>query len=122
MPFTNTSVKSSTSSEKSSTSSEKPSSYTSKKYTLGKTRNVVGVLLKDNKTRKNVMTAQQNLKKKTISQIKEYLKDHNLIKVGSTAPTDVLKEMYVSAMLTGDVTNSNQDILLHNFLKSEENK
>ena len=115
MPYTNTSVKS-------STSSEKPSSYTSKKYTLGKKHNIVGVLLKDNKTRKNVMTAQQNLKKKTISQIKEYLKDHNLIKVGSTAPTDVLKEMYVSAMLTGDVTNSNQDILLHNFLKSEENK
>jgi uncharacterized membrane-anchored protein len=79
-------------------------------------------LLKDNKTRKNVMTAHQNLKKKSISQIKEYLKDHNLIKVGSTAPTDVLKQMYESAMLTGEITNSNQDILLHNFLKSEENK
>ena len=115
MPYTNTSVKS-------STSVEKPSSYTSKKYTLGKKHNIVGVLLKDNKTRKNVTTAQQNLKKKSVSQIKEYLKDHNLIKVGSTAPIDVLKEMYVSAMLTGDVTNSNQDILLHNFLKSEENK
>ena len=104
------------------TSADPPSSYVSKKYTLGKKHNVVGVLLKDSKTRKNVMTAHQNLKKKSISQIKEYLKDHNLIKVGSTAPQDVLKEMYVSAMLTGEVTNSNQDILLHNFLKSEENK
>jgi hypothetical protein len=105
------------------TSADPPSSYVSKKYTLGKTHNnVVGVFLKDSKTRKNVMTAHQNLKKKSISQIKEYLKDHNLIKVGSTAPQDVLKEMYVSAMLTGEVTNSNQDILLHNFLKSEENK
>ena len=104
------------------TSVDPPSSYVSKKYTLGKKHNVVGVFLKDSKTRKNVMTAHQNLKKKSISQIKEYLKDHNLIKVGSTAPQDVLKEMYVSAMLTGEVTNSNQDILLHNFLKSEENK
>ena len=102
--------------------SQSQSQNVSKKYTLGKKHNVVGVLLKDSKTRKNVMTAHQNLKKKSISQIKEYLKDHNLIKVGSIAPQDVLKEMYVSAMLTGDVTNSNQDILLHNFLKSEENK
>ena len=121
MPFTNTPVKSNTS-EKPSSCSSSYTSYTSKKYTLGKKHNIVGVLLKDNKTRKNVTTAQQNLKKKSVSQIKEYLKDHNLIKVGSTAPIDVLKEMYVSAMLTGDVTNSNQDILLHNFLKSEENK
>jgi hypothetical protein len=120
MSYTNTPLTSSV--QSCSPSDEKTSSYTSKKYTLGKKHNIVGVLLKDNKTRKNVMTAHQNLKKKTISQIKEYLKDHNLIKVGSTAPTDVLKEMYVSAMLTGDVTNSNQDILLHNFLKSEENK
>ena len=89
------------------------------KYTLGKTNQTVGVLLKDNKTRKNIMTAQTNLRQKNIQQIKEYLKDHNLIKVGSNAPTDVLRKMFESAMLTGEITNSNKDILLHNFMKSD---
>jgi hypothetical protein len=107
--------------QSSSPSVEKQNSYVSKKYTLGNKHNIVGVLLKDNKTRKNVTTAQQNLKQKSISQIKEYLKDRNLIKVGSSAPPDVLKQMFESAMLTGEITNSNEDILLHNFMKSEEN-
>ena len=89
------------------------------KYTLGKINKTVGVLLKDNKTRKNIMNAQTNLRQKNIQQIKEYLKDHNLIKVGSSAPTDVLRKMFESAMLTGEITNSNKDILLHNFMKSD---
>jgi hypothetical protein len=88
------------------------------KYTLGKQNQTIGVLLKDNKTRKNIMTAQKNLRQKNISQIKEYLKDHNLIKVGSSAPSDVLRKMFESAMLAGEITNSNKDILLHNFMKT----
>ena len=62
-----------------------------KKYTLGKTKNnrTVGILIKDRNTRKQVLTAQRELKKKSVNDIKTYLKDHNLIKVGSNAPNDV---------------------------------
>jgi hypothetical protein len=40
-----------------------------------------------------------------------------MMKVGSSAPTDVVRRMYEASMLTGEVTNNNKDILLHNFLK-----
>ena len=93
-----------------------------KKYILGKTKNnrTVGILIKDRNTRKQVLTAQRELKKKSVNDIKTYLKDHNLIKVGSNAPNDVLRKMYESSMLAGEITNSNSDTLLHNLLKDDK--
>jgi hypothetical protein len=93
-----------------------------KKYTLGKTKNnrTVGILIKDRNTRKQVLTAQRELKKKSVNDIKTYLKDHNLIKVGSNAPNDVLRKMYEASMLAGEITNSNSDTLLHNLLKDNK--
>ena len=93
-----------------------------KKYTLGKTKNnrTVGVLIKDRNTRKQVLTAQRELKKKSVNDIKTYLKDHNLIKVGSSAPNDVIRKMYEASMLAGEITNSNTDTLLHNLMKDDK--
>jgi len=93
-----------------------------RKYILGRSKNntTVSVLIKDRGTRKKVLTAQKDLKRKNINDIKTYLREHNLIKTGSNAPNDVLRKLYESAMLSGEITNSNSETLLHNF--SKENK
>ena len=93
-----------------------------RKYQLGRsaTKRTIGVLIKDRGTRKRILTAQKELKRRNINDIKLYLREHNLIKTGSNAPNDVLRKLYESAMLSGEITNNNADILLHNLSKESK--
>ena len=93
-----------------------------RKFTLGKSDKLrrVSVLIKDRQTRKNIINSQKELKKTTITDIKKYLRQHGMIKVGSTCPSDILRKTFESAVLTGEVTNTNKEILLHNFLSSDK--
>jgi hypothetical protein len=95
----------------------------SRKYTVGKSKlkRMVSVLLKDRATRKKIIGAFKDLKKNNINDVKKYLREHNLIKIGSGAPNDVVRKMYESAMMAGEITNNNQEMLLHNFIKDDKN-
>jgi uncharacterized membrane-anchored protein len=95
-----------------------------KKYTIGKSqiKRQIGILLKDHTTRKNIIDAQKELKRKSIPEIKNYLREHNLIKIGTSAPNDVIRKIYESAMLTGDVINNDVDTMLHNLSKETDIK
>ena len=65
--------------------------------------------------------AYRDLKHQPIHEIKTYLNEHNLIKIGSKAPNDVIRKLYENSKLTGDVFNLNNDTLLYNLVKSDNN-
>lgn len=112
--------------ERNNKEKDKPKKYlkktTKQKYTLGKSNNLrrVSVLIKNRQTRKNVIDAQKEIKKTDITDVRKYLRQHGMIKVGSTCPSDILRKTFESAILTGEVNNTNKETLLHNFLSGAD--
>lgn len=77
----------------------------------------ISVLVSNKTIRKNVTTQTHLLKQESIHNIKKFLIKKGFIKVGSTAPNDVLRKMYESIMLVGgEIKNHNPDNLLYNYL------
>jgi len=92
-----------------------------KKFKLGKQPgNIVGVLIKNNDTRKNIQKEHGLLKNKQLADVKKYLVEKNLIKIGSTAPPGVIRNIYEASMLSGEVENVGKGIGLHNFLEDKK--
>jgi hypothetical protein len=102
--------------------SRKIKTTTLRKFMLGKSKTTrsIGVLIKNNNTKRNVIHKMKELKHLPLKQIKEGLQKSNLIKCGSNAPNDVLRKMYESSILAGDIINVNKDLILHN-LANEKN-
>ena len=102
------------------TKNVKKSGRVTQKMKLGKIGKKVSVLINDNTTRKNIRNEKHLLNITPIKKVKEYLKQNNLLEVGSTAPDDVLRSIYTNAKLSGELENRNGDILLNNYIKGEE--
>ena len=66
-----------------------------------------------------VTDSYKELKTHEINDVKKYLRNRGLIRIGNTTPHDILRKIYESSILSGDVTNNNKDILLHNLLNEE---
>jgi hypothetical protein len=88
-----------------------------KTFKLGKSGRTISVLIKNNKTRKKVEDKKTEHKKTHLSTIKNYLKEKNLIRFGTTAPSKLLREMFETSELCGGISNQNKDVLIHNFDK-----
>jgi len=95
---------------------------TKRKYTLGKSPKYrkVGILIKGRQTKKNIINSHKKLKHTDIHQIKKYLKKRGMLKTGSSCPDEILRKIYESAMLSGEVNNTNKNTLIHNFLNDDE--
>jgi hypothetical protein len=95
---------------------------TIKIYKLGKNKKTrsISVLIKSGKTRKLVKDEHNVLRKKCLAEIKLYLRKHNLIKIGSAAPEDVIRKLYEDSFLAGNIYNKNPENLLHNYLNEGE--
>ena len=87
-------------------------------FKLGKRGNNVSVLIKNNVTRRKVKREHGILKQKNMAEIKKYLYDRNLLRIGSIAPPDVLRTMYEQSILAGDITNVGMNTTLQNFLET----
>ena len=88
-----------------------------KKIKVGKNKRTksVDVLIENIHTRKLNKDKFQLFKKTNISTIKNYLKNRQLIKVGSNAPNTLIRYMYENIKECGDVINDNKTNLIHNF-------
>jgi hypothetical protein len=88
-------------------------------YKLGKSKMLpkVAVLVSNKTIRNNISTKSQLLKQTPIEEVKKHLIKQGLIKVGTTAPNDVLRKMYESSVLMcGELTNHNSENLLYNYM------
>jgi hypothetical protein len=90
-----------------------------RKYALGKskTQPKISVLISNRTIRNNIMTKTQAFKQVHIDEIKRFLVKKGFIRVGSSAPNDVLRKMYETAsLMCGEIDNHNPDNLLYNYL------
>ena len=85
-----------------------------------KKNKTVQIWIACNKTRKQRSEEHDTIKKTNLTTVKNYLKSHRLIKVGTTAPTNLLRQIYENAKSYGDVTNENKENLLYNFEKDSD--
>lgn len=90
-----------------------------KHRTLGKYKGKISVLIKNYESRKQVEKECVLLKQTPIGVIKDFLLKRGFIKVGSSAPDFVLRHMYESCFLSGDINNLNGENLLHNYLQND---
>jgi len=90
---------------------------TTRKYRIGKDskKGVVGILIKDRRTRKRILDAQRTIRRTHISDMKKYLHTHGLMRAGSLAPNDIIRKMYESSVMSGDIFNNDNEILAYNF-------
>ena len=88
------------------------------KYKLGKKPDAkhIGLLIKNRETQKKIRQEVSQLKQRPIQDVKNFLREKNLIKLGSQAPNDVLRKLYEDSELAGEITNTNNNNLVHNYL------
>ena len=98
----------------------KRTSNTVKQYaSFGKSKGTVRVLIKDREMYAKIDRDKKKIDKRTMPDIREYLRKRGLYKIGSSAPDDILREIYKNAILTGEVENNNSSTLMHNFLNEK---
>lgn len=88
-------------------------------YKVGRSKvfSKIAVLISNKTIRNNIMDKSQQLKQMPINDIRKYLVKQGFIRVGSSAPNDVLRKMYeTTKLICGEVENHNTDNLLYNYL------
>jgi hypothetical protein len=83
----------------------------------------VSVLVSNKTLRNNTNLQIMNLRETPIREVKQYLKKQGLIKVGTSTPNDVLRQMYECAnLICGEVKNQSSENLLYNYFNDIDEK
>lgn len=90
-----------------------------KRFNVGKNKTLkkVGIFLKNNYTKRQNEDTKTNWKRTNLKTVKNYLKKQNLIRYGSTAPNELMREIYEVSQMCGGVNNKNGKILVNNFIQ-----
>ena len=93
-----------------------------KKFNVGRnhTQKKVGVFIKSDEMRRKINDEKVEIQRSNIKTVKNYLKTQNLIKYGSEAPNELLREIFSSSKLCGDVFNINGQSLVHNYMNHQD--
>ena len=87
-----------------------------RKYHLGKKNGKLGLFIPNKKTQKEKSEMIKKINSTENDVMKKTLKEQGLIQVGSSAPSEVIRNIYNNSQLAGIVINENKDILLSNLL------
>lgn len=76
----------------------------------------VSVLVSNKTLRSQANLRRTQLRETPISDVRQYLRKHGFIKVGTATPNEVLRQMYENVqMICGEVQNHNPENLLYNY-------
>jgi len=92
-------------------------------YKVGKSSIIskVSVLISNKTIRNNIMDKTQTIKMHPIAEMKRFLIKKGFIRVGTSAPNDIIVKMYETANLVcGEIENHNADNLLFNYMNDIE--
>lgn len=91
-------------------------------YRIGKSKvNPLVSVLVSNKTLRNEANLRKlALKETPMPEVKQYLRKHGFLKIGTATPNDVIRQMYENVKLVcGEVHNHNPDNLLYNYFNEK---
>ena len=87
-------------------------------FRIGKSKinPLISVLVSNKTLRNEANLKKQALKETPMPEVKQYLRKHGFVKVGTSTPNDILRQMYENVKLVcGEVYNHNPDNLLYNY-------
>ena len=91
-------------------------------YRVGKSkvRPHVSVLLSSKTTRRNVTARLKELKTEPVTKVKQKLIRDGFVRMGTTAPENLLREIHRNVAMIGEVKNYSPDIMLYNLAMNDK--
>lgn len=94
---------------------------TLRRYPIGINGKRISLLMKNISIKQNVEKEIESIKKHSMTIVKRTLKRNNIIKDGTTAPVEMLRNLYENCTLAGKIVNKSPKILIHNFVNDNKN-